>query len=98
MTRDTAPPLTAIGDVTWRRRVRVKGRVRSLRVQPWSGINTLELVLVDDTGGISVVFLGRRHIPGITLGRSMVVEGMAGEHRGYLAIVNPAYELLAEGS
>ncbi|MBV8160339.1 MAG: DNA-binding protein, partial [Acidimicrobiia bacterium] len=43
----------------WRSRARVAGRVRSLRVQPWAGVPTLEGTLVDDTGGISVVFLGR---------------------------------------
>jgi hypothetical protein len=69
--------------------------VRSLRVQPWSGIQTVECVLVDDTGGLSVVFLGRRAVPGITLGRTMEVEGMVGQHRGYLAMINPRYELIA---
>jgi len=94
------PPLdlSPIGSVSWRQRVRVRGRVRSLRVQPWSGIQTVECVLIDETGGLSVVFLGRRSLPGISLGRIMEVEGMLGQHRGYLAMVNPHYELVAATS
>ena len=51
-------------------------------------------MVVDDTGGLSVVFLGRRAVPGIGLGRMMEVEGMVGQRRGYLAMINPRYELL----
>jgi len=85
----------SVADVEWRSRARVAGRVRSLRVQPWAGVPTLEGTLVDDTGGISVVFLGRRHVPGIRPGTKMVVEGMVGDHAGRLAILNPDYRLLA---
>jgi hypothetical protein len=84
-----------IEDVTWRSRARVAGRVRSLRIQPWAGVATLEATVVDDTGGITVVFLGRREVAGIHCGTRLVVEGMAGAHRGRLAILNPDYELLA---
>ncbi|HEX3621024.1 MAG TPA: OB-fold nucleic acid binding domain-containing protein [Acidimicrobiales bacterium] len=83
-----------IADVSWRQAARFVGRVRSLRVQPWADVATLECTLVDDTGGVTVVFLGRRRIPGITLGRSMIVEGMAGAHHGKLALLNPDYTLL----
>jgi len=74
----------------------VQGRVRSLRIQPWAGVATLEATLVDDTGGVTVVFLGRREVPGIHCGSRLVVEGMAGAHRGRLAILNPDYELVAD--
>jgi hypothetical protein len=84
-----------VAEVEWRGRAKVAGRVRSLRVQPWAGVPTLEGTLVDDTGGISVVFLGRRHVAGIRPGTKMVVEGMVGDHAGRLAILNPDYRLLA---
>jgi hypothetical protein len=87
---------TPAADVTWRTRAKVQGRVRSLRIQPWAGVATLEATLVDDTGGITVVFLGRRDVPGIHCGSRLVVEGMAGAHRGRLAILNPEYELLGD--
>lgn len=83
-----------IAEVTWRSRVTVGGRVRSVRVQPWAGVATLECTVVDGTGGIVVVFLGRRHIAGIRPGTRIVCEGMAGEHRGTLAMLNPDYRLI----
>ena len=89
--RGTAP----MAEVQWRARAKVAGRVRSVRVQPWAGVPTLECTLVDETGGISVVFLGRREIAGIRPGRRMVVEGMIGDHDGRLAMLNPDYRLLA---
>lgn len=84
-----------IADVQFRRRVRVRGRVRSLRVRPWADSPTLEIVLVDDTGGITVVFLARRRIGGVRPGAVMSVEGMVGAHERRLAILNPEYELEA---
>jgi RecG-like helicase len=84
-----------IADVRWRSHVRVAGRVRSVRVQPWAEkIASLELTLSDGTGGLTVVFLGRRTIGGIHLGSHIVVEGMVAEVRHQLALINPAYQLL----
>lgn len=92
---ETGERCTPIGAVRWRERVRVSGRVRSVKVQPWGGVATLECTLVDDTGGISVVFVGRREIAGIHPGTTLIVEGMAGSHAGRLALLNPDYELTA---
>ena len=83
-----------IGDVRWRDAVRVAGRVRSVRVQPRANVPTLECTLVDPSGGITVVFLGRRYVPGIRLGSRMIVEGRAASHHGKLALLNPLYTLL----
>lgn len=69
------------------------GRVRSVRVQPWADVPTLECTLVDETGGITVVFLGRRKIAGIQPGSRMTVEGVAGAHQERLALLNPDYTL-----
>ena len=94
---ERASDLTAIGDTRWRKRVRVRGRVRALRVQPWEGgIATLEATLVDGTGGITVIFMGRRKIAGVRLGAWMEVEGMVLESRGKLAIMNPEYVLIPD--
>lgn len=86
--------MTCIADVRWRQRVRVRGRVRSVRIQPLAGVPTVQCALVDETGGLTVVFLGRRQIAGIGPGTRMEVEGIAGEHDRQLAILNPRYELL----
>jgi amino acid transporter len=84
---------TPISSVQWRQHVRVHGRVQAQRVEPLGGSPSLECTLVDDTGGVSVVFFGRRAIPGVEIGAVMTVEGMAIDHHGRLAIVNPLYEL-----
>ena len=89
--RGTVP----IGDVQWRTRVRVAGRVRSVRVQPRAGTSNLECVLADDSGMLLLVFQGRRRIPGIQPGARLVVEGMVGDWARRQAILNPDYELIA---
>lgn len=66
-----------------------------MRVQPWADVASLECTVVDDTGGLLLVFLGRRRVAGLELGREVVAEGMVGESRGYLAMLNPDVELLA---
>ena len=86
-----------IADVEYRKPARVRGRVRSLRVRPWADSPTLEVVLVDGTGGINVVFLARRHIAGIRPGTVMTVEGMVGAHDRKLAMLNPVYQLAPAG-
>jgi hypothetical protein len=96
--READDGVTPIGSVTWRQRTRVRGRVRSIRVQPLAGVPTLECTLYDETGGLSVVFLGRREIPGIHPGTTLVAEGMVSDHQGRLAILNPAYQLQSPGS
>jgi amino acid transporter len=90
-----AEGVVPIASVRWRQRVQVEGRVRTLRVQPLAGATTLELVLEDDSGALSIVFLGRTRIPGIEVGTRLRATGIAGRHRGRLAILNPAYQLLA---
>jgi hypothetical protein len=63
-------------------------------VAPLHDSPTLELVLVDATGAISLVFLGRREIAGIGVGTVMTAEGVVGIHQARLAILNPTYRLL----
>ena len=84
---------TPIAAVEWRQRVRVRGRVQALRVEALAGTPGLECTIVDDTGGVAVIFYGRRHIEGVEIGAVLTAEGMAIDHHGRLAIVNPMYEL-----
>ena len=86
---------TPISEAQWRNRVRVAGRVKSVRVQPRAGTSNLECVLADDTGRLLLVFQGRRRIPGIQPGARLVVEGMVGDWARRQAILNPDYELIA---
>jgi amino acid transporter len=86
---------TPIDRLRWREWVVVVGRIRAVRIQPWSGLPTLEATIVDPSHGtLLLVFLGRREISGIAIGTVMRVEGRVGTHRGQLAIMNPRYDLL----
>ncbi|MET0895597.1 MAG: OB-fold nucleic acid binding domain-containing protein, partial [Acidimicrobiia bacterium] len=85
-----------IADVRLRQRVKVAGRVHRVRIQPHGGVASLECTLVDDTGGIELVFLGRRSVTGLAVGALVVAEGTVGDDRKRLAILNPIYEFSRE--
>ena len=77
-------------------RTTVAGRVRALRVNPWNGTPSLEMTLADETAAVTVIFTGRRSIPGVRVGTVMSVDGTAGIHHGRRVVLNPAYTLLVE--
>ena len=90
------PPATLVGDVRWRDVASIEGTIRSVRVRPWAdAIPSLECTVLDATGGIELVFLGRRQVGGVHLGRRIRAFGRVGAHHQRLAILNPTYELLA---
>jgi hypothetical protein len=88
---------TPIGQVQWRQRARVAGRVKSVSVQPSTVSPSLLCKLVDPTGGLTLVFPGRRKVAGIEPGARLVAEGTVGEQGGRLAMFSPDYELIAPG-
>jgi len=83
----------AIADAGWRELVTVEGRVRSVQLGSAAG-RSLEVQIVDETGGMRLLFMGRTHLAGLEPGRAVRVTGRAGRYRDHLAIANPAYELL----
>jgi len=93
--RATVAGTSLISDAQWRQRVRVAGRVKSVRVPTRGATANLECTLVDGGGAILLVFQGRRRIPGIQQGARLVAQGMVGAWEGRLAILNPDYELIA---
>ena len=86
---------TAIRDVEWRQRVKIAGRIRSMRVETAKGMANLECEVTDGTGNLLVVFIGRRKIPGLDTGTRIIVEGTVGSWRRRLAILNPAYQIVS---
>ncbi len=88
--------VTPIGSLQWRNRASVSGQVRMVHLSPMSGSPALEVELWDDSGGITLVFYGRRSIAGIKAGTRMSASGTVGEYQGKLAIANPVYELVSE--
>lgn len=89
---------TRIADLGERSRSTVAGRVRSVRVKPWSGTPSLECTLADESGSITVVFFGRQAIGGVRTGTVMSINGIAGRHHGMTAILNPEYTIISTPS
>ena len=83
-----------IGEVIWRKRAHVQGRVTAIRTSPTSEAPMLEVEMWDESGGITLQFLGRRSLAGLDVGAQLRAEGMVGEVDGLLTILNPNYELL----
>jgi amino acid transporter len=89
-----AENVTPIGEIEWRKRAQVQGRVTSIKTAPRGSAPTLEVEIWDETGGVSLHFLGRREIAGLEVGSQLRAEGMVGEEEGSIVILNPSYELL----
>jgi hypothetical protein len=89
-----AENVTPIGNIEWRKRAQVQGRVTSIKIAPRGSAPTLEVEIWDETGGVSLHFLGRREIAGLEIGSQLRAEGMVGEEEGSMVILNPSYELL----
>jgi hypothetical protein len=88
----SVPGVVPIANVTLRVQVKIAGVVRRITVFPLEGQESLEAILFDGTGDATVVFMGRRGIPGLTLGTRLIVEGVLAEKDGRLRMVNPRFE------
>jgi amino acid transporter len=86
-----------IADCPDRQVVDVVGTLRTVTLRPRGTSLTMEADLWDGTGTITLVWLGRRHIPGIQPGRRLVVHGRVAEIKGERTIFNPIYELRSSG-
>ncbi len=73
--------------------VTVLGRLRSVELCPREAVATLEAELFDGTDGITLVWLGRRRIPGIEPGRTLRASGRVAVREGRKVLYNPYYEL-----
>ncbi len=73
--------------------VTVLGRLRSVEHCPRAAAATLEAELFDGSEGITLVWLGRRRIPGIEPGRTVRASGRIAVRDGRKVLYNPYYEL-----
>jgi hypothetical protein len=73
--------------------VTVLGRLRSVGLCPRDAAATLEAELYDGTEGVTLVWLGRRRIPGIEPGRTIKARGRIAVRDGRKVLYNPYYEL-----
>lgn len=85
--------LMTIKDAPDRRKVIVQGTLNTVTLRPRGGVPALEAELYDGSGTLSLVFLGRRRIAGISPGRGIRVEGRIGVQDGSRLMYNPRYLL-----
>jgi len=83
-----------VDSLPWRKQATVEGRVRSVSIGPLDSATALTCELFDATCGITLIFYGRRTVPGIQPGTQLRASGVVGEAAGILAIADPDYRLL----
>ncbi len=86
-----AVPIESCAD---REKVVLSGTIATVSIQPRSGSPSLEVELRDGSGIVTLVWMGRRQIPGIEAGRSVRITGRISCHEGRRVLYNPRYELL----
>jgi RecG-like helicase len=89
------PASVRIAEAQPRSRVKIAGVVRRITVRPLEGNESLEAILFDGTGEVTVVWMGRRAIRGLSLGTRLIVEGLLAEQRSERRLVNPTFEFAA---
>jgi len=89
-----ATPIAELGD---RDQAEVVGTLRAVTVRPRGNSPAVHADLWDGSGSLTLVWLGRRHIPGIEPGRHLKVMGRVASQRGARTMFNPSYELRPSG-
>ena len=84
---------TLVRDCSRGDRTTIAGRLRSVTLRPVASAPAVEAELWDGTGRLTLLFLGRRRIPGITPGRHLEVTGRPVLRDGEWCMVNPRYVL-----
>jgi hypothetical protein len=84
---------TPIARCRERETVCILGTLRTVTFRPRAGVPALQAELWDGTGAVTVIWLGRRAIPGVSPGRAVKVRGRITALRGQRVIYNPIYEL-----
>ena len=83
-----------IAAAQWRHRAHIRGHVTTIRNPPANSTPHVDIEVWDETGGITLQFIGRREITGLEVGSTICAEGMVGETDGNLVILNPSYEII----
>jgi amino acid transporter len=89
-----AEDIHSIASAQWRHRAHVKGNVTNIRTAAANATPHVDIEIWDETGGITLQFIGRREITGLEVGSTLCAEGMVGETDGNLVILNPSYEII----
>ena len=86
---------TQIHEAADRQRVRLRGFVTVLTLKPRSGTPWMEAQFSDGSDVITLIWMGRREIPGVVAGCEMAVEGRVSYVDGVRRFYNPRYEMIA---
>ncbi len=89
-----ATPISDCGD---RDQATVAGTLRAVTAKPRGISPSVQAELWDGSGSLTLVWLGRRSIPGIEPGRKVLANGRIATIRGTRTIYNPDYELRPSG-
>jgi hypothetical protein len=84
---------TPIADTAAHEYVDVAGTLRTVTLRPRGTSLTMEADLWDGTASLTLIWLGRRDIPGIRPGRRITVHGRVAQVKDERAIYNPSYQL-----
>lgn len=83
-----------VSDCACGQEVTMQGRLRTVEFcAPDDSAAQLEAELYDGTEGVTLVWMGRRRIPGIEPGRTMRVRGRISLRDGQKVLYNPYYEI-----
>lgn len=85
---------TKISDLSDRQWAKLRGRITLLTMKPRSGTPWLEAEFDDGSGSITLIWMGRREIPGIVAGRELTVSGRISYVDGQRRLYNPFYEFI----
>src|SRR5438093_713542 len=92
-----APATTPIAAVRVRDLVGISGSVTNLTVEHWAGgTPALHVTITDETGSLTVAFLGRTRVAGIEVGKRILVGGAVFYRRGRRIMMNPHLWLLSD--
>lgn len=84
-----------VGDLRDRQQAQLRGTITVLTVKSRAGTPWLEAELSDGSGVVTLIWIGRRTIPGVGAGRELAVSGRVSCVDGERRIYNPYYELIA---
>jgi len=86
---------TPIAQAQDREQVTLRGMISVLTLKPRNQTPWLEAEFTDGSGTVTLIWMGRRQIAGISAGRTLTVSGRVSDVDGQRRLYNPRYELVA---
>ena len=69
-------------------------RVSAIKSAPSGSSPLVEVEMWDESGGVTLQFLGRREVAGLEIGSQLEAKGVMGENNGHLIILSPLYKII----